>query len=33
MDYKTSLEELKNLVYKGDNIQKICDIIILTAVL
>ncbi len=33
MDYSSSLEELKNLVYKGDNIQKICDTIILTAVL
>jgi len=33
MEYITTLEELKNLVYKGDNIQKICDLIILTAVL
>ena len=33
MDYTTTLEELKNLVYKGDNIQKICDNIILAAVL
>jgi type II secretory ATPase GspE/PulE/Tfp pilus assembly ATPase PilB-like protein len=33
MDYITTLEELKNLVYKGDNIQKICDTIILAAVL
>lgn len=33
MDYTTTLEELKNLVYKGDNIQKICDQIIFTAVL
>lgn len=33
MDYQNTLEELKNLVYKWDNIQKICDIIILAAVL
>ena len=33
MDYTTTLEELKNLVYKGDNIQKICDTIISAAVL
>ncbi len=33
MDYTSSLEELKNLVYKGDNIQRICDVIILAAVL
>ncbi len=33
MEYSATLEELKNLVYKGDNIQKICDMIILTAVL
>ena len=33
MEYSNTLEELKNLVYKGDNIQKICDTIILTAVL
>ena len=33
MDYKNTLEELKNLVYKWDNIQKICDTIILAAVL
>jgi len=33
MDYNSILEELKNLVYKGDNIQKICDCIILAAVL
>lgn len=33
MEYLTAIEELKNLVYKGDNIQKICDDIILTAVL
>ena len=33
MEYSNTLEELKNLVYKGDNIQKICDTIILAAVL
>lgn len=33
MEYLAAVEELKNLVYKGDNIQKICDDIILTAVL
>ncbi len=33
MTYLTTLEELKNLVYKGDNIQKICDTIITAAVL
>lgn len=33
MDYITTLEELKTLVYKWDNIQKICDSIILAAVL
>jgi type IV pilus assembly protein PilB len=33
MDYLTTLEELKTLVYKWDNIQKICDTIILAAVL
>jgi len=33
MDYTSTLEELKTLVYKGDNIQKICDIIIFAAVL
>ena len=33
MEYSATLEELKNLVYKWDNIQKICDTIILTAVL
>jgi len=33
MDYTSTLEELKNLVYKWDNIQKICDQIIFTAVL
>lgn len=33
MDYVSILEELKTLVYKWDNIQKICDMIILAAVL
>jgi len=33
MDYTSTLEELKNLVYKWDNIQKICDQIIFAAVL
>ena len=33
MQYAQALEELKNLVYKGDNIQRICDVIILAAVL
>ncbi len=33
MDYNSTLEELKTLVYKWDNIQKICDMIILAAVL
>lgn len=33
MEYTATLEELKNLVYKWDNIQKICDTIILAAVL
>lgn len=33
MDYNSILEELKTLVYKWDNIQKICDMIILAAVL
>ncbi len=33
MQYKEILENLKNLVYKGDNIQQICDYIILWAVL
>jgi len=33
MEYVSTLEELKNLVYKWDNIQKICDLIILAAVL
>lgn len=33
MEYTTTLEELKNLVYKWDNIQRICDVIILAAVL
>jgi len=33
MEYKKVLEELKELVYKWDNVQKICDYIILWAVL
>ena len=33
METKKVLEELKDLVYKGDNVQKICDYIILWAVL
>ncbi|NDK08840.1 type II secretion system protein GspE, partial [Candidatus Gracilibacteria bacterium] len=33
MQYKEVLESLKNLVYKGDNVQQICDYIILGAVL
>jgi type IV pilus assembly protein PilB len=33
MDYKEVIEELKNLMYKWDNIQKSCDYIILAAVL
>lgn len=33
MQAKEVLESLKNLVYKGDNIQQICDYIILWAVL
>ena len=33
MEYTTTLDELKNLVYKWDNIQKICDTIIFAAVL
>ncbi|MFA5917349.1 MAG: GspE/PulE family protein [Candidatus Gracilibacteria bacterium] len=33
MQYKEILEILKNLVYKGDNVQQICDYIILGAVL
>lgn len=33
MDYTTTLEGLKNLVYKWDNIQEICNTIILAAVL
>lgn len=33
MQYKEILESLKNLVYKWDNIQQICDYIILCAVL
>jgi hypothetical protein len=33
MEYIEVLEDLKNLVYKGDDIQKVCDIIIMAAVL
>ncbi len=33
MEYGPTIEELKSLVYKWDNIQKICDTIILAAVL
>lgn len=33
MKYSEIIEELKNLVYKWDNIQKVCDYIILAAVL
>ncbi len=33
MDYKTVVESLKDLVYKWDNIQQICDYMILGAVL
>lgn len=33
MKYSEAIEELKNLVYKWDNIQKACDYIILAAVL
>jgi type IV pilus assembly protein PilB len=33
MDYKSVVNELKELVYKWDNIQQICDYIILWAVL
>ena len=33
MEYKKVSEELKDLVYKWDNVQKICDYIILWAVL
>ena len=33
MEYQAAIDELKNLVYKGDNIQRICDVIILAAVL
>ena len=33
MDYNSVVNELKNLVYKWDNIQKICDYMILWAVL
>lgn len=32
-NYIETLEELKNLVYKWDNIQKVCELIILAAVL
>lgn len=33
MEYKTVLEELKSLVYTGNEMEKICDYIILAAVL
>lgn len=33
MDFKTVIAQLKDLVYKWDDIQKICDLIILGAVL
>lgn len=33
MHYKEVLEQLKELVYKGDNVQQICDYMILCAVL
>lgn len=33
MEFKEVVEELKDLVYKGDDIQQICDFIILWAVL
>ncbi len=33
MDYKSIVNELKNLIYKWDEIQKICDYMILGAVL
>ncbi len=33
MNYQEVIKDLKNLIYKGDNIQKICDYIILWAVL
>ncbi len=33
MEYTATLEELKNLVYKWDDIQKVCDLMILAAVL
>lgn len=33
MDYKTIITQLKDLVYKGDNIQQICDYIISAAVI
>jgi hypothetical protein len=29
MEFKEVVEELKDLVYKGDDIQQICDFIIL----
>ena len=33
MDFKTVVAQLKDLVYKWDDIQQICDLIILGAVL
>ena len=33
MDFKTVVTQLKDLVYKGDDVQQICDLIILGAVL
>ena len=33
MQYKEVINKLKDLVYKWDNIQEICDFIILSAVL
>ena len=33
MNYKEVVEQLKDLIYTGDNIQKVCDYIILGAVL
>ena len=33
MNYKEVVEQLKDLIYTGDNIQKVCDYIILWAVL
>lgn len=33
MEYKTVIAQLKDLVYKGDDIQQVCDLIILWAVL